>query len=281
MTVSDYPDFGTPGQNVPGSPQGGVGLLRVTDNLGNATGQVLLAGTGVNLFTAVPVTQPGYEALFEVNLPAGAGTVPFLEVELQWGDSATSLFIDVETFVVTAGNGPLNALNHYINGPVRGNQLSVTVFNLDNAQNMTLTWTVNQTSHVFEHDRLLQPGYATTAPIGFTNPTGTPSLGLVAASQPTIAPATTTSRLTAACNHKMVVNVDNSGGVNALAASLNDPGVLYQTVNGLNLYKWLVAAGAIVQAVIQFPNGPLLLAMRNQGTTGNITPTVTIHKSEY
>lgn len=281
MTVSDFPDFGTPGQNVPGAPQGGVPLLRATDTLGSAAGQVLTSGLSTNLVAAAGVTQPGYEALFSVSLPAGAGTIPFLELIFNWFDSGTALNVDSEFFMLASGNGPGNALQYYINGPVRGNQLTVVAINLDPIQSATVTWAVNQTSHVFEHDRLLQPVYALTAPVTFTNPAGTPAIGLIASVTATIAINSSTTRLLAAFNGKAKMSADNLGTTGGLIVRMEDPGSLYSSNPSARFDAWQVNAGAAIVAEVSFPNGPVLLRLTNQSTTVAITPNVAITKSEY
>lgn len=281
MTVSDFPDFGTPGQNVLGAAQGGVPLLRGTGLLGTATGQVLTSGLSTTLVNQAPVLQPGYEALFAVNLPAAAGSLPFLELIFNWFDSGTGLNVDSEFFVLTAGNGPANQLQYYMSGPVHGDLLSVSAIDLDPIQNMTITWVINQTSHVFEYDKIAQPVYATTAPITFTNPSGIPAAGVLFFSTPTIAANTTTSRLVAVWNGVIDLAMDDNGQSGNLVVTFTDPSGQLTGGIGSDLFVHLVTAGNRDQAEVNLPNGPVLLNMRNTSTTASITPQVSGVKRRY
>jgi hypothetical protein len=259
----------------------GVPLLRGTNKLGSAPAVIIGPGATVQLLTDVPVSQPGYEGLFVLNLPAGAGTTPFASVIFNWFDSVTTFNVDSEFFALTAGNGSANALQYYVRGPCHGDQLSLQITNLDGAQNMTLLWVLNQTSHVWLTHRIAQPVYAQTAPVGFTNPSGTPGIGLLAASTPTINPASTTSRLLAACNGKALLAVDNFTGTNAMWCKLVDPGTLYSAAGAVSAPVLSLAAGQVASTEVALPHGPMLLSVRNQGSTGTITPGITLTAMDY
>lgn len=268
---------GTPGGN-----PGGVPVLRGTTNIGVAIAQTIGASVLSTLVSNFPITKPSFESILQLNIPAGVGTVPFAILGINWSDSNTGLTVGFKQYVLTAGNGPSNVLTFYISGPCRGNQLSVTLQNLDPAQTLTYTIAINQTSHVYTVDRLLQPSYASTPPIGFTNPAGNPSKGALFLTQPTIAQNTSTGRLSACCNAKAKISIDNSGGALQLAVNLNDPGSVYNGANANQaLYKFLVAGGAASVNEIQFPNGPLLVNMSAAAGSGSITPSVAITAMEY
>lgn len=267
-----------------GSPSGnagGIPLLRYTNNLGSGNPVTLTSGLAVQLLNKVPITQPGYEALFALNLPAGSGTNPFASLILNWFDSVTGLNIKSVFYILTAGNGPSNSLNFYINGPCYGNQLSASITNLDSINNMSLSWAMNQTSHVFQTDKIVQPVYAQTAPITFTNPSGTPGLGLIAASQPTLAAASSTSRLLAVNSGRALLSVDNVGGANSMWARLQDPANLYSSLGAYGEPILVVGAGAAGQVEFGLPRGPMLLTIRNNGASGSITPGVSVTALDY
>lgn len=282
--------LGTPAQRadvqgltIGGSP-GGIPLLRDTNNLANATNQSLPANQSTVLFSNSVLTQPSFEAVFQLNAPTGAGAIPFAVLKLSWTDGNTGLTVGQKAFVLTAGNGAANALQYYISGPCRGNLLTASIANRDPAQVMTLTYSINMTSHVYLVDRLLQPLYAGTAPFGFQNPAGNPSKGLLFASQPSIPGSASTDRLCAASNAKCILSIDNGGAANGCAVLIQTPTgtPLYdesgagQTIDGL-----VAAAGLRAFGEIQMPNGPVNVHMINQAATNTITPSVTITVMEY
>ncbi len=134
MTASDYPDWGVPQAQATDISLTGAPLLRLTSNLGNATGVNVPAGGQVSLLALAAVNQPSYEATFVVNLPVNAGTIPFLAVTFSWVDATSGQSADIEVFIVPSGNGPAGPIRCYVMGPARGSQLTVTVTNLDPAQ---------------------------------------------------------------------------------------------------------------------------------------------------
>lgn len=268
---------------VPGGTPGGIPLLRYTNTLGsNAVGVTCTPGLGVNLLTKAPVNQPGYEAIFSLNLPAGVGTNPFLTLIFNWFDATTGLNIKSVFYTLSAGNGVANALQYYINGPCYGNQLSVQAINLDGAQNMTLVWGVNQTSHVFATDRIVQPVYAGTAPITFSNPGGTPGLGIISYTRAAIAANTSISRLVAAYSGKAILGVDNGGGTATIWVSLCDPAQLYQNVStSPRMEPFVVTNGTNLVSEVALPRGPMLLLVENKNATNSVTPSITLTAMDF
>lgn len=271
--------------NVVGLTTNGIPPLRGTINLGNATAQALTANVTATLLNTVAINKPSFEGMFKLNMPAGVGTVPFAALLVIWTDSSTGLTVGRKLYEIEAGNGAGNELTVYLSGPCRGNQLTLQIRPQDPAQAMTLTWAFNQTSHTYLTDRLLQQGYAATAPITYTNPNGDPSKGLLAASSPTIAPNANTSRLMAASNAKIKISVDNTVQLNSCAVQINTPSSVLALYNEPNapttLLKLTAAAGAQTFAEWQLPNGATVLQIFNQGATNNITPNVAVTIMEY
>lgn len=259
----------------------GVPLLRATNVLGNGPALALPPGLAVTLLDHMAITQPGYEGMFAVNLPAGQGTVPFATMIFNWSDSASGLGVDSEFFLLTEGNGPANALQYYVRGPCHGDQLTVTVTNLDPAVAGTLTGALNQTSHVWLSHRIIQPVYAQGSPIGWSNPSGTPALGMIAASAPTLAASASTDRLTAAYSGKAVLSLINqTAGVTVLVA-LRDPGTLYSG-NSQQRYAGVELAGPASAAVeVALPHGPLDMQVVNTSATTAVTPNVALIALDY
>lgn len=267
----------------PAGAMGGIPLLRFTNKLGNANNQNIAALSSVPLIAFVPTNQPSYECTFVASLPAAAGTIPFVQLTLQWNDASTGMVNDTEEFIITSGNGPANAITTYLSGPVRGDELSVIAFNLDPAQALTLTWVINGTSHVFERDRLVQPNYAPTAPVGQTNPAGSPQAGLIAAISPIVAALATSTRLLASYNGRIGLNINARGQANNITYTLQDPGTLYSTLSGGTFWSTDTPTGG-GQAYfenINLPDGPVLYTIINRGSSGTVQPTVSIIKAEY
>lgn len=264
-----------------GTP-GGVPLLRLTRQLGQFSNLNLPAASGNGILTNGAANQPGYEIGLVLNLPLGVGTVPFANLVLTWSDKATGLIINSEGYILTAGNGPSSALTYYLTGPCRGDQLSVNIQNLDPAQAMTLNVVMNTTSHIYSHDRILQPQYGGTAPVGFTNPNGIPYQGVLCIASPTVAALATTTRLLAVWNGKCMININARAQANNISYTLQDPGTLYSsTANGVLWSADTPTGGSQLTEEIVLPNGPVLFTETNRGASGNVAPTVTLTKMEY
>lgn len=267
-----------------GGNPGGIPHLRGTDNFGTATGQTIATGVNAILINGTAITKPGFEAVFQLNIPAAAGTVPFAILQVLWQDSATGLQVGSKQYVLTSGNGPANVLTYYLSGPCRGNQIVLKLRNQDPAQTLTVTWAFNQTSHTYLVDRLLQPFYAATAPITFTNPNGNPSKGLLFSSSPAIGPNANVSRLCAASNSKVKVMLDNTVQLNPAAVQINTPitpGQYEEAAAPTVLFKTTAAAGGQGGGEWQMPNGAVVIQIFNQAVTNTITPNVNITLMEY
>ncbi len=272
MTVADYPDWQTPQAHATQIALTGVPLLRLTNNSGTASLTTLAGGATVTLVPTTTINQPGYEASFVLWFPAGSGTVPFVQLAFIWIDSASGLTVFQRNVVITAGNGPTNPVHTRMWGPVQGDQIQVVAFNLDPAVTATFDWTVNQTSHVFEHDWASQGAYAGTAPIGFTNPLGMPSTNLLVKHSPTIAASGTDKVLCALWLGDAVLNIDNSGSASSVTVQMQDPAGFASGTAGATLWKGVVAAGATLSQPLTLPATPMLLELQNTATAGSITP---------
>jgi len=268
-----------------GGTPGGIPVLRGTDNLGNATAQALTANTTATLLNAIAITKPSFEAAFSLSMPAGVGTVPFAAILVTWTDSNTGLTVGQKLYEIASGNGSGNTIPVYLSGPCRGNQITLQIRPQDPAQAMTLTWAFNQTSHVYSIDRLIQPSYAGTAPITYSNPAGEPRKGLLASVSAAIGPNANTSRLLAASNAKIKINLDNTVQLNSAAVQINTPSAitaLYGEAGApTSTFKTTAAAGAQSEVEWQLPHGAMVLQIFNQGATNTITPNVTITVMEY
>lgn len=272
MTSADYPDWQTPQAHATQIAATGVPLLRGTNNLGTLALTALGGGNTVTLISTTSINQPGYEAAFVLWFPAGSGTLPFLQLAFIWTDSASGLTVFQRDVVIAGGNGSTNPIRSRMWGPVQGNQLQVVAFNVDPTFTATFDWTVNQTSHVFEHDYAMQAAYASTAPNGFTNPLGMPATNLIAKHSPTIAASGTDKVLLGLYFGDVQLDIDNTSSAQSVTVQLQDPAGFATGTAGATVWKQVVAAGGTLTQPMSLPATPMLLEMQNTATAGSITP---------
>lgn len=264
-----------------GGTAGGIPLLRFTNNIGFGSNTNVPAASTTSLFSTTNVMQPGYEGVFTLYFPATSGTIPFCRLNFIWTDLLTGLTVATRHFYLTAGNGSANALSFYLAGPCRGNQLAVSITNLDPSFNGTLTWGINQTSHVYLRDFLVQQSLAATAPNGFTNPNGDPAAGVMVESTPSIAANTTGFRLAGVYGGRAVFAVNNTGA-SGLTAALVDPAQIYgSTIANQRLVTMNLAAGTSQTVEVSLPYGPVNVQLVNLSTTTAVSPNVGLVALDY
>lgn len=265
-----------------GAP-GGAPALRFTNDLANNPAGVSLGAlSSTQPLLNQAVKQPSFEAVFFTNMnTANVGTVPFMQVEIDWIDAVSGQINDIEQYIIATGNGPGNSIATFLRGPCNGNLMSVFITNLDPAQSATAAWTINETSEIYEHDRLFQPKYS-LAPNGFTNPSGSPAQGVLAVASPTVLPSTSSTRLLATWSGKVGININARAQANNISYTLEDPGTLYSgTANAPFWSTDTPTGGGQVYAEVVLPNGPVQLRELNRGTTGNVAPVISVVKLEY
>ncbi len=269
---------------IEGAP-GGAPNLRSTKNLAFSlpAGWTIAPLNSFNFVNNLAVNQPGFEMELLVWTNSGVQpTVPFLQIIVEWFDSASGLAVEADFFMLACGTNSANQIVNYLSGPCKGDIMNVQAINMDSAQVMQLAYTVNVNSHVYTWSRLLQPTYAATAPNSFTNPNGTPGAGLLAIASPTILPSIVSSRLLAAWNGKVGINVDARAQANNISYTLQDPGSLYSgTSGGIFWSNDSPAGGSQFYNEAVMPNGPVLLTVTNRGSSGNVAPIVSVMKLEY
>lgn len=278
--MTDYPDWQTPAANAQQIAKTGVGLLRFANELGSGGTVNVPAATFATLLDDVSVTQTSMQFTLTCNLPAGAGTIPFVTAELIWVEPTDTYITWQENYIASCGNGPLNQITTRFIGPCNGDSLSLSVFNNDPAQQLTVTYYVEQTSHLYAVPRWEQAGYAGAAPIGYTNPSGDPLRGIVAWAQPTIAASGSQSRLIAASYGKWRVLLDNSGGSDACTLTFTDP-TGWVLAAGSELFSGTAAAGAVLSFEFNAPPSPVQVKLANDSAGGAITPTLIIVREPY
>lgn len=281
MTVSDYPDWQTPAAHAAQIAVQGVPLLRATNQLSSGAGSVLAGGATAQILNSVSINQPSYEVTIQSWMAAGSGTIPFLHLALLWWDSLTGLFGSRRDVVVPAGNAVGNVLTCYLHGPMHSDMFRVDGVNLDPAVAQNLTWMVNQTSHVFEHDESRQYAYAGTPPNGFVNPAGVPTTNMLVYEAPTIAASGAVTVLCALYSGDVILNIDNSSATASVTVNLLDAaGYSTAHANG-SIFKTVVAASSEASIPLTLPHTPVELKISNTATVGSITPVITIIGQEH
>jgi hypothetical protein len=278
----DFPDWSEAKSFAIELSQIGAPLLRLTRNLGfaNVT-QNLFPNTQVNLVSLASIDQPGYEGQFKLWFDLGVGTNPFAALVITWTDSVSNEAVATDTFFMSAGNDTPNQLTYYMSGPAKGDLVTIALLNLDPAAILRYTYTFGVNSHIYTWDRIIMPNYTPQPPIGFTNPNGTPGVGLIAIMSPSTGPGATSTRLLAVYNGKVRLNVNNIGQANACEVHLQDPNQLYSATAGGVFFATTVAAGGTFNTELVLPNGPVVLTSKNTGGAGNISTVVSVIKEEY
>lgn len=276
MTTQDYPDYNPHPHMAQAQYNQRIPLARNATPLGNGIAQVLAASSNTTLITKVPFDQPAFEFVLISQGVLGSNVHPFSSVTFTWFNTATGAPIADRTYNNANGNGQGNRLR--VQGPIRGDTLTILLINDDFNNALTYNWALGTISHILADDDVANDGNIPVA--GFTLPGGAPDAGVIAVVQPTTTPATPQSRLLVAFNRRCKITVDNTGQANACKVVVGDPdpGIpLYGAGQGAQFWNsGSVAAGAVVNGEYQMPNGPALLTVTNLGGAGNIAPLVTI-----
>jgi hypothetical protein len=253
-----------------------VPLARNVANILGAQNVNIPASSDVQILSFTTIDQPAFQLDVQVQLPLNALGVPFIRIDNSWVFGASGDFVAARSYALAAGNNQLNVGR--LIGKCWGDVLTIAVFNLHATQPVTMNWDFSTVSHIPDHDDW---GNDLIVPVsGFNVPGGAPNLGILAATNPTIVPATPQSRLTNASNALCNICVDNSGQANALDVQITDPAPtipLYGLNAGATFWRsGSVVAGGVANGQFQMPNGPVLITMTNLGGAGNITPRVTL-----
>lgn len=282
MTNLDFPDWSEARDFAEEIAQFGAPLLRLTANLGkNAVGLNIPSNSLTDLFPLTNINQPGYELVIGLNSVANSLSAPFSILIIQWIDSVSGIEIAADEFFLPCGNNPASGQFYYLSGPCKADQVKMSLENNDPAAAMSAIFTANVNSHIYTWDRVFQPSYGGFGVHGFTNSGGAPSFGVIVERQPTILPGVTDATLPALYNGKVALHVNNVLGANSLYVTLQDPGSLYGGGAGCSFFADIVATGQSLDATLTLPNGPVLLNIKNNGSSGNVTPDVSIIRQDY
>jgi hypothetical protein len=183
--------------------------------------------------------------------------------------------------VMACGNASGNKLTYYLYGPMHSDMFNVNVVNLDPAVTATVTYTINATSHVFEHDYCEQYQYVGTAPNGFTNPTGQPRTGLLAYTDASIPASSSNTYLCALFAGNVVLNIDNVSVASSVTVQLMDAAGFITNVAGSQLAGIVVPAAGSQSLSLALPFSPMTLKVSNTATVGAISPIVSMIAQQY
>lgn len=148
--MTDYPDWQTPDAHAASIFATGVPLYSKPTNVLNDQLHNLPANVGTNIIANLAVSQIGYQIYLKVASPAGTG-LPFCTMTLNWLDSLTGVVIAHEEWSLGAGSASGGSV-YLGTGPTKGDLLTVTAFNEDTVNAMTLTTILHENSRVYSRD---------------------------------------------------------------------------------------------------------------------------------
>lgn len=123
MTVTDYPDWGTPQASANAIASTGAPLLALANQVTKQTGITLVPGVQ-QVYGPFPVTQISYEATLTIECNA-ADLNPFLAVELLWTNTVLDVNVSTERYYIGATSVAANSYRGL--GQAKGNEVTVKV----------------------------------------------------------------------------------------------------------------------------------------------------------
>lgn len=257
-----------------------VPLAHNATGIGNGNNSLPGGGT-TNIVSAVNVDQPSFHMLIGINAGVPGTTIPFAKLRFKWTDIASGFTVDPDWAVMA---GAVSGLNfHYIKGPVRGDQLTLELDNLEPAQILSYSFGISAVSHVYEDFVLEEIGGQGV--LGFTRPAQQAQMGVLGSVNATIAISGTVDRLAMAGNGKAILTTNNAGGVNVVRTELVDPGVVLGVgpILGLSNSGIIATIEANAQPPanmeVSLPNGPVVIREINTSAAATQTPTTTLMRA--
>ena len=280
--MTDYPDYFTPEHHALTIYQQGVPLARKPTNVGFFN-NALAGGGSVALFSGQAVDQPSFQSIVYLTQQSAAATVPFGELTFTWFDAASGQGGPSDTPILAAGN--LTQCKYLITGPCRGDHLTLSLNNLDPAQQLSYAVTLTQVSHVYDQLRIQE--FTNVAVPGFTRPGTGPGVGVLGSIGVLLAVSSHLDRLALAWAGEAILAVDNSAGTVPVLVQLLDPGAateaaaLYGTAGTGLIAAVEVAGGQAVDQLVSLPAGPVLIREANASATTTVTPTTTLTRIDF
>lgn len=268
MTVSDYPDFVTPGS---------MDMeLAVTD-----PGGLVINGLASHELYNAPISGYSYQLAFDALTAAAPPTTPFCQLKLLWRNSG--VLVDFQHWVVLTTNvAPANGNSlAVITGPTRAQHLAVELQNYDAAA-VTVDATLFSSARQLTRHAGMQlsnniAGSYTMLGIPVPTPNSEPT-GLVPGNSPSIPvnPGVTVGRINALYAGPAMLTLSLSGA--GLAAGMTV--TMYQidpnyagSAAFQEIWSATYTANPALILPITLPRQPVLLTFQNLATSGVINVT--------
>lgn len=260
--MTDYQDWQTHQAHADAIAATGVPLLSLATNVLNDQLRNLPANLSTTVVSNLPVKQIGYQVYLQALSPGGT-TLPFVTIDLLWKDSLTGLVIAHEEW--TLGAGSTSGGSIYLGtGPTKGDLLTITAFNNDLVNAMTLTTVLHQNSRVYLRDDWRQETINTIP--GFTGGVHNQQGNCLVAFSGSINAGATLTRYVSLYAGRVLVSALGFGQVGNIFIDTLDPAI---NVGGVqqgpgNIYgASLPATGLTVEGSVTFPRAPTVVRIVN------------------
>lgn len=280
--MTDHPDDMPPEAHAAAIYSQGVPLARKGTNILFNNNAIPGGGSQV-VFSGQALDQPSFHAIVYLTSQSAAATIPFGFLTFDWIDAASGQGASPDIPILPGGN--LAQCVYLITGPARADHLTLSINNLDPAQLLSWAITVTQSSHTYTRLRI-QETLAAAVP-GLIRPGLDPGMGVLASIGTTIPISSNVQRLAATWAGRAILATDNIAGTVPVQVRLLDPGValggspLYGIANSGIIASLVVAAGAVQEAEVALPNGPVVIEEINASAASTVQPTTTLIRIDH
>lgn len=279
--TADWPDYNPSAHRAAAIYAQRVPLARNSTGIGNNSSS-LAGGTKTNIISNVAIDQPSFQMLIGLEFTTLTATIPFGKLRFLWTDTASGFQVDPDWCVLSAG---FNAMDFvYISGPVKADQLTIELTDLDPAQILFYDFGISAVSHVYDRFRVQEVGQPTVP--GFTRAGQNNQLGVLGSVGALLAVSSTTDRLCSAWGGQAAINVDNISGAGIVQVRVIDPGIiaggspLYGLSGTGTIWSADVASGAVANGEFALPYGPVVIREINPNSSTTVQPTTTLMRLE-
>lgn len=231
------------------------------------TGTQVIAASGTYTNPARTIGQPGYEIFVQVK-SAAASTAPFVQVVLQWVDSVTGQVVGTDHWYLAGGNAAFQL--YYGTGPTKGNQLNLSVNNIDAANSTSISVILLQNSRTYVRDDWRNQTYLT--PPTFTNGTQDNAGNCVFSAFPALAANGTVTRLMPVYSGVVQACFLTAAGTASFSVNAN-PQAAGNTPNlsaGNVYFSNTIAANSFANVGFVLPRSPCELILVNGPNAQNL-----------
>lgn len=179
--MTDFPDWNAPQGHATAISTTGAPLLNLYSLLANINTNISAGATLTLPVTGIfNITQPGYEALFQIAAPSSLQSI--VTVEMTWFDSTSGIISAYRRFRFFAG---ASGTPHIVegHGPSNANQLTVKI--TAGAQAIAIAGAILQSSRIYLNHVWRTANTAQTPPVfpGFTYAPGDFAAGILLAAE--------------------------------------------------------------------------------------------------